>query len=314
MFERNRLKSNVVAGDLRLSTTVGNNFPARPEDTLQVRNALQSVGFTDQRENGLDFMTRSLDDGIRDFQRAQNLRVDGRINPDGETQRALNQTLNQSLISASSNSSEDDGSGSDAPPRPPRKPERDEDQPSPPESPPKPPRKPEQEDDGEGEGDQAPPPLPPHKPEQEEEDTQKCRALLREIDALEKQRDDALRNRDQKETEIQQKEEEIRRIKQDVTVPSVPNQDDQEQEQRRIRPQKFKGKSFGKSKRGRIIADMGEIAFDYVTREVKVFLAERELRALQEEYNELNDIFVELVHAVNNKLAEVSSQCPSFFP
>ena len=59
-----------------------------PDDVRNTKRHLNRTGhFDDEVEN--DFITRELDEGIKDFQKDNDLRVDGVLNPGEETERSL---------------------------------------------------------------------------------------------------------------------------------------------------------------------------------------------------------------------------------
>ena len=76
---------------------VGNNLDNKEDDVRTIRGALDDIGFAspkakEEREGDgkpLGIITRDLDDTIKDFQRDNDLRVDGLIFPGGETETAL---------------------------------------------------------------------------------------------------------------------------------------------------------------------------------------------------------------------------------
>ncbi len=80
-----------IRSELRLSGRVGNNLENREEDVWEVRRRLHSAGHFDlgtpPEPHG--YITRSMDAAIRSFQGAKGLRVDGILNPGGETETAL---------------------------------------------------------------------------------------------------------------------------------------------------------------------------------------------------------------------------------
>lgn len=75
-----------------ITTPVGNGKNSNPLDILHIRKILKHLG----RHNGdteLEFIDHGLDRSIRKFQHDEGLRVDGILNPGGETERALNRAL-----------------------------------------------------------------------------------------------------------------------------------------------------------------------------------------------------------------------------
>lgn len=66
------------------------NALAHPDDVVATKKRLSDLGYYSAPEWGIsEFPDRALFDGIRDFQDAQGLKVDGMINPGGETETAL---------------------------------------------------------------------------------------------------------------------------------------------------------------------------------------------------------------------------------
>lgn len=70
-----------------IEDSVGNNLRNNEDDVFAVKNRLARVGVFD-RKAGVEphgFITREVDDGIKMFQRRNNLREDGLLFPGGET-------------------------------------------------------------------------------------------------------------------------------------------------------------------------------------------------------------------------------------
>ncbi len=79
------LFSNIAA---LLRTPVGNNMENRPDDVLNVKHNFAKEGrYKRPVENG--YIDEDLDKSIWDFQRENNLKQDGFMNPGGETEAAL---------------------------------------------------------------------------------------------------------------------------------------------------------------------------------------------------------------------------------
>lgn len=75
-----------------LKGSVGNNLANDPQDIKNTKRNLERAGFfKDDTEN--DFLTKTLDAGIRTYQRNKNLKEDGTLFPGGETERSLFETL-----------------------------------------------------------------------------------------------------------------------------------------------------------------------------------------------------------------------------
>lgn len=84
--------SETLAGFLK--GAVGNNYDNDLEDVLNVKRGLSSTGYYDmnQAPEPHGYITKEMDEGIRQFQKDNGLRVDGYILPGGETENALRQT------------------------------------------------------------------------------------------------------------------------------------------------------------------------------------------------------------------------------
>lgn len=75
-----------------LKQPVGNNLDNAPEDVKNTKRRLNTLGyFEDDTEN--DFITRDLDDGIKRFQDDNDLRIDGKLLPGGETERTIQKNI-----------------------------------------------------------------------------------------------------------------------------------------------------------------------------------------------------------------------------
>ncbi len=75
-----------------LNDSVGNMLANNPDDVRATKRNFASLGrFDADVDNG--FITKELDTSIRNFQRDEGLKVDGLMNPDGETERAVSQRL-----------------------------------------------------------------------------------------------------------------------------------------------------------------------------------------------------------------------------
>ena len=79
-----------------IDSPVGNALKNLPEDVRRVKRNFKTIGiFDDDTENG--YVTRELDDAIKIFQRDNDLKVDGRINPRGETESRIWDVLSGGL-------------------------------------------------------------------------------------------------------------------------------------------------------------------------------------------------------------------------
>jgi hypothetical protein len=67
-----------------------------PSDVLNVKEALKKVGEYKTPDWGMtDFTDNQMFDGIKSFQKKNNLKIDGIMKPDGETENALNGALSK---------------------------------------------------------------------------------------------------------------------------------------------------------------------------------------------------------------------------
>ena len=78
-----------------LKGSVGNNMDNDPQDVWTAKNNLKNAGYMedDAQEIESPFITRKMDEGIKAFQHDKNLKVDGIMNPGGETERGLFESL-----------------------------------------------------------------------------------------------------------------------------------------------------------------------------------------------------------------------------
>ncbi|MCB9988397.1 MAG: peptidoglycan-binding protein [Rhodospirillales bacterium] len=78
-----------------LKDSVGNNMDNDPQDVRTAKRNLQNAGYMDDNTLEIDspFITRNMDEGIKAFQRDKNLKIDGIMNPGGETERGLFESL-----------------------------------------------------------------------------------------------------------------------------------------------------------------------------------------------------------------------------
>lgn len=74
----------------RLKTTIGETYKVDLEDIWATKQNLKTQGFYKEPDHGMTpYPDRDLFDAIRDFQSAKDLRVDGIMKPDGETEREV---------------------------------------------------------------------------------------------------------------------------------------------------------------------------------------------------------------------------------
>ena len=72
----------------RLTGSVGQNLQNNPNDINMAERALKRTGYFNSNLSKW-FITAELDKGIRTFQRDNNLKTDGIMHPNGETEQAL---------------------------------------------------------------------------------------------------------------------------------------------------------------------------------------------------------------------------------
>jgi hypothetical protein len=76
----------------KLNHTIAENVNSKPKDVLSAKRYLYDMGFYEPPQWGLtEFPDRALIDAIRDFQRANGLRVDGVMKPGGESEETIQQ-------------------------------------------------------------------------------------------------------------------------------------------------------------------------------------------------------------------------------
>jgi len=74
----------------RLKNTLGPESRANPDDVWVTKQNLKLRGYYSEPEYGMtEYPDNRLFDAIRSYQRDNNLRVDGIMKPDGETERQL---------------------------------------------------------------------------------------------------------------------------------------------------------------------------------------------------------------------------------
>ena len=79
---------------LPLKRSVSAQNSVDPEDVMVVKRSLQRLDFYEPWDGELNsFTDRQLFDGIKSFQQAQGLAVDGVMNPDGETAGEIGRLL-----------------------------------------------------------------------------------------------------------------------------------------------------------------------------------------------------------------------------
>ncbi len=195
-----------------LKGPVGNNRDNDPEDILRTKEALTRLGYMAGEEEPHGYITREMNSALKTFQRDKDLKVDGWMQPGGETEDSLLQSLGY-LVSNKKKAERDRFSAGgfasparnvDATGRMTRdlaSPDEDDD------------------DEGGEEKDNAPP-LPPRKPEPPEEETpedppeeeaSECEELRAEMRELQSQKG-AL------ESEISARQSEITALEQETAA------------------------------------------------------------------------------------------------
>lgn len=86
----------------------------REQDTLQTKLALQALGHYKAPSYGITpYPDKPMFNGIKSFQRANKLHVDGVMKPDGETERMMNFQLSTGATESKTGNTETGESGSD---------------------------------------------------------------------------------------------------------------------------------------------------------------------------------------------------------
>lgn len=79
-----------MAHILKLKQTIGGSYSVDPDDVINTKRALTSLGFYKVPDYGITpYPDDQMFEGIKGFQRANGLEVDGIINPEGETETAM---------------------------------------------------------------------------------------------------------------------------------------------------------------------------------------------------------------------------------
>ncbi len=81
--------------------SVGDQRENRPEDVRQIKSVLYQLGYFDFRKEPEPhaYITREMDQGIKDYQKDRSLRVDGELKPGGETESELLKDLYKHKVS-----------------------------------------------------------------------------------------------------------------------------------------------------------------------------------------------------------------------
>jgi len=77
-----------------LKTTVAKNTQSDLEDQVLIKTAMTALGYYDDTETGLNpYADKKLFHSVKDFQKDNDLKVDGVIKPDGPTQKTIKERL-----------------------------------------------------------------------------------------------------------------------------------------------------------------------------------------------------------------------------
>jgi len=83
-----------IARRLKLNATLAGDSNADPTDTINTKNLLKDFGYYQEPDYGMTvYPDQRLFDGIKKFQKDNNLLSDGRINPRGPTESVMNINL-----------------------------------------------------------------------------------------------------------------------------------------------------------------------------------------------------------------------------
>ncbi len=84
---------------IKISQPIRSNAPAHGEDIVQIRTGLEALGQIERPDYGIvPFVDRGLFNDVKRFQKDNALKVDGIINPLGETITKLNQRLQEVFL------------------------------------------------------------------------------------------------------------------------------------------------------------------------------------------------------------------------
>jgi hypothetical protein len=82
---------------LRLRSTIGRNYDVDPNDTRDTKTTLRDLGYFETLSIGVTpYPDADMFEGIEDFQDDFDLRKDGVMTPNGETERKLNEVIDLS--------------------------------------------------------------------------------------------------------------------------------------------------------------------------------------------------------------------------
>lgn len=88
----------------KIRDVVDASYKPNPSDTFEVKKSLNQLGYYKPPLGEFTKFTETgMYDGIKKFQQDNNLSVDGRINPDGETIKKMNELLERKKINVAQN-------------------------------------------------------------------------------------------------------------------------------------------------------------------------------------------------------------------
>lgn len=84
----------------KLRQPVGTDYNVEPHDTVNIKRALNHLGYYPQLPDGGfgDWVDHEMFDGIRKFQSDNGLKVDGFMRPGGETETVINHALSRGNV------------------------------------------------------------------------------------------------------------------------------------------------------------------------------------------------------------------------
>lgn len=90
---------------LLLRTPLGPDYLAEPEDILDTKQALITLGYYQPLDGGKPgtWVDNDLFAGIKSFQRDHNLKIDGLVRPGGPTENAINTALEDDQLAPPAN-------------------------------------------------------------------------------------------------------------------------------------------------------------------------------------------------------------------
>ncbi len=290
---------NINLSPLRLSGNVGNMQSNRSNDVTQVQQSLSRLKLLPESKlyNPSGIIDRETDLAIKVFQEKNDLRIDGKLFPNGETQNKLNAIL----------LSEDSGDDSETPEAPapdneeppPAEPPKDND----PDEPPIPPRKPEppkNDDPDNGDGDKEPDKEPPQ--DNDPKDNEYCTSVYQSLRDVQKEMVNLAGDRSEVESEIADKEQEIENLNKDISNIGILDL---------IDPRKSKGIFGGPGVAAEIVIT-GRKVQKKAEIEKQISRLETEISQLENKIKWLDTQLAEAHKEQNDLAEELSLNCPDF--